>query len=742
MPQFTVDTHLFRELGALLVGRDSTALVELIKNAYDADATLAVVYGEHIGDLNSGLIQIRDDGVGMTRTQFEQGFLRIAGRTKDTATRTSPLYRRRFTGAKGIGRLAAHKLSRTLAVLSAARDEGRLTAIEASIDWDEVERATTIDEVGQDAVVVSTLEDRDLRAGTTITLRRLRKAWTIAERARFLAEVQTFEPPDLLTSPWGSEVLAGAGLFTLPTVRDSSEVDPGFHVQLEGDLAPDEDYWQVVAEQCSWIVEIDARTAPRVAYLVAPTARTVRDVPETEAQRFEQDVPDLPPMLRFQARILIREGRFQVPGPILSWASRVSGVRVYLEGFRVLPYGERGNDWLALDQDYARRSRTFPYQEELPEDAPLDPDAALMILPNASYFGAVFLTEEGAKPLQMLVNREGFLPDASYIALVETVRRGISLSVRVRAQHRATAGQRPRRAKPHSPLMAIQGTLAQMSQSLSLLDEATPASSEASRVVLGDVKSLLTKLTSQVEDVVSETNMTRILASVGTQMSAFVHEVGAILQGAGATDAAMEQLRLRGGFDPQLTSDLADLARTIRSLREGLERQASFLTDVVSVGARRRRVRTQLQERVGAVFSILQPSANRLHVQLRNDVAADAETIPMFRAEVTAVLMNLGTNAIKAAGENGKVRASAFRDDDARVHLRIENTGVAVDLSSAERWFKPFESTTFDADPVLGQGMGMGLPIARRILSEYGIDAHFVGPSDGFATAIDLTFPR
>ena len=32
------------ELGALLVGRDSTALIELIKNAYDADAAEVVVY--------------------------------------------------------------------------------------------------------------------------------------------------------------------------------------------------------------------------------------------------------------------------------------------------------------------------------------------------------------------------------------------------------------------------------------------------------------------------------------------------------------------------------------------------------------------------------------------------------------------------------------------------------------------------------------------------------------------------
>ena len=48
MVNFTVDTHLFRELGELLVGRDSTALIELIKNAYDADATEIIVHGERL----------------------------------------------------------------------------------------------------------------------------------------------------------------------------------------------------------------------------------------------------------------------------------------------------------------------------------------------------------------------------------------------------------------------------------------------------------------------------------------------------------------------------------------------------------------------------------------------------------------------------------------------------------------------------------------------------------------------
>jgi len=110
MAEFTVDTHLFRELGELLVGRDSTALIELIKNAYDADATEVLVYGEALDDVERGFIRISDNGIGMTPESFETGFLRIASRSKESGERRSKNLQRRYTGEKGVGRLAAHKL--------------------------------------------------------------------------------------------------------------------------------------------------------------------------------------------------------------------------------------------------------------------------------------------------------------------------------------------------------------------------------------------------------------------------------------------------------------------------------------------------------------------------------------------------------------------------------------------------------------------------------------------------------
>jgi hypothetical protein len=222
MATFTVDTHLFRELGELLVGRDSTALIELIKNSYGADATEVTVYGQALSSTSQGLIRIQDNGIGMSRGEFEEGFLRIASRQKETRERRSQILERRYTGAKGIGRLAAHKLARIIEITS-SRWNGTLPrhgkpsalrslpkSLEASINWDKVESKRTLDEIdGTDAISIDDVsQPNSFSAGTTITLRRLRRSWTPAEHARFMEEVQAFQPPPALVNPIPKQVVS------------------------------------------------------------------------------------------------------------------------------------------------------------------------------------------------------------------------------------------------------------------------------------------------------------------------------------------------------------------------------------------------------------------------------------------------------------------------------------------------------------------------------------------------------
>ncbi|WP_080672301.1 ATP-binding protein [Bradyrhizobium japonicum] len=371
MTTFSVDTHLFRELGELLVGRDSTALVELVKNAYDADATRVVVYGQSLSHPERGFITISDNGIGMSRSEFEKGFLTIASRVKDDATRRSKVFERRYTGQKGVGRLAAHKLARMLEVISTrwsgtspnGMDQlpARGTGIEVKIDWDIVEASRTLDEVDHtDAIAISDAEG-GRNAGTTITLRRLRRRWTPTEHGRFLEELQAFQPPPPLVRPLPPSVSRRL-LFDEPRVRDvSAKAGLRFSVELAGDLAPPDDYWTAMVQAAHWIVEIDASSRTKeVKFLISPTSSTSEELSEAVPREFSMPHPSPKDGPFFQARILKRTG-VVVRGDdrLKKWAGRSSGIRIFMEGFRVLPYGEPTDDWLQLDRDTAERGRWY-----------------------------------------------------------------------------------------------------------------------------------------------------------------------------------------------------------------------------------------------------------------------------------------------------------------------------------------------------------------------------------------------
>ncbi|GAA1296066.1 hypothetical protein GCM10009610_00600 [Pseudonocardia xinjiangensis] len=133
-------------------------------------------------------------------------------------------------------------------------------------------------------------------------------------------------------------------------------------------------------------------------------------------------------------------------------------------------------------------------------------------------------------------------------------------------------------------------------------------------------------------------------------------------------------------------------------------------------------------------------AAAQRDILIINEISSDIRTPPIFPAELLAILTNLLTNAVKAAGQNGKIRAWARKSQDGDVEMTIENTGVRVRPEDGERWFVPFASGSAELDANLGQGTGLGLPITRDILAEYGGKVGFVEPSTGFETAVRVVF--
>lgn len=534
-------------------------------------------------------------------------------------------------------------------------------------------------------------------------------------------------------------------------------------VSLEGEFAAGDEYWQAVSQTAGWIIEIRAARDAKVLFGIVPTKRTLRENPVVKRFQASMDHPSPKEGPFFDARILVRVGEFSRNKDQRVWASRSSGIRVYLEGFRVLPYGEPKDDWLSIDADYTRRRRTLDLLQDwkgdktLPNVTEEDKDAPLVHLPNNNYIGAVFLTQANATSLRTLVNREGFIPESGFDTLVRLVRTGVDLCTRVRAS--AGYGKRQERKQKRISDMnsvnedASKGGSRYLAGGIrSSLTEATELMHKARALVnsgkVDDAKKLtekahlkLEEATDKADDLISEQALLRVVASVGTQMAAFVHEVNALLGSARTIEVALRSILEEDALERRLQKKMKTVVAAIADLRRGLERQASYLTDVITPDALRRRSRQRLAERFVAATSLVIHQAERRRITIVNEIDSELRSPPMFAAELTIVFANLLTNAVKAAGEEGNIRASARQDEQTGTVIRIENSGVAVKINESERWFQPFESTTTEVNPVLGQGMGLGLPITRSVLLEYGADIRFVKPSPGYSTAIEITFP-
>lgn len=128
---FRVDASLMQQLGASLISDDLQCLVELIKNAYDADAMSAKIIIE-----SPGRIVVEDDGNGMDEETVKRGWLTISNSLKMEQKRLgvlTPQHRRTPLGDKGLGRLSTQRLGNHLRIESVAKDTNRCLTVD--IDW-------------------------------------------------------------------------------------------------------------------------------------------------------------------------------------------------------------------------------------------------------------------------------------------------------------------------------------------------------------------------------------------------------------------------------------------------------------------------------------------------------------------------------------------------------------------------------------------------------------------------------
>ena len=180
---FRIHPRVFAALGANLVTDDVVAVIELIKNSYDAFAQN--VWLRFIDDPVKGrLLEITDDGSGMTRQTIEEVWCLVATPYKDgnpTVKKGGKV--RRVVGEKGLGRLSAARLGRSLHMLTQAPLS---PCWEVTVDWSAISQG---DDLSQSFVRFREFpEDSPFaESGTRLTITSLSEQWD-SERIEDLKE--------------------------------------------------------------------------------------------------------------------------------------------------------------------------------------------------------------------------------------------------------------------------------------------------------------------------------------------------------------------------------------------------------------------------------------------------------------------------------------------------------------------------------------------------------------------------
>lgn len=189
-----IDSHVVVQLGAELISDSEQALLELVKNAYDADASKCVIslepewepsakdeWHQHLSAWqaahkkpNIGRLVVMDDGTGVDEEGVQDGWLFISASPKrNTLGEKTPTKEKKRipVGDKGLGRLATMRLGEVLRLKTMIEAERQTRTV--SFAWSSFKSGEALEEVEVKSAVDQKLQGR--RRGTNVEILGLRE---------------------------------------------------------------------------------------------------------------------------------------------------------------------------------------------------------------------------------------------------------------------------------------------------------------------------------------------------------------------------------------------------------------------------------------------------------------------------------------------------------------------------------------------------------------------------------------
>ena len=714
--RFTVDADLISRLGRELVARQETALSELVKNSYDADAPKVTL--RFIDTLTQGgTLVVEDLGVGMTKEELINGFMRISSGDK-VAHPYSRIYHRKKAGQKGIGRFAVQRLGERLEIIT--KSDLSDYAYTVSFDWNDYQRDKELTEITN---TIKTC-DKETR-GTKLIIKGLRDKWNEAAIKRMYRYLLGILKPEMFR-----------------TGDSNNNQDPGFDIKA---------YLNIEGRDTDITVEFPKVTQFALAYIEGEVDNEGRATYRIQSERLNMDFfselsmdPDrdgvnfnLIKNVKIKAYYFLNDylpknqkNAFQ------SFLRENGSLRLYRNGFRVLPYAEPSNDWLSLDISLRKNSI-------LPQHG------------NQNFYGIVEIGQDSGD-FEETSSREGLMENETFIQLQNYAYRTLVTAAIAIAQIRNVKIKPGQKKDEEGNWEAMSLRVRNIVYSLNEVDKALDESPNISATTKETGKEAIKKLRKDIEELRKlqkeerkrdreEKVMLRVLSSVGLTVEQFVHEIKYYLNN---MSSDMRFLKTRTANDPLAVERLQILDRNFSNFQS----YVSYIDSAVANNVNRELRPLELREVVNPFVESLRDDARKSGIELLTPQfnGYNLYTRPMHPSEWMSILFNFYTNskkAIKRAHQrDGRILIECGKEDG-MLYLEFSDNGDGISKENEEKIFDEFFTTSTprniaDQQPLTEvAGSGLGLSIVKDIVDSYRGTVGVVNPRGDFATCIRVEVP-
>ena len=400
---FRPKARLLLQLGDELIRNESVALLELVKNAYDADATNVSLTMNDVDSIDDGVIIVEDDGSGMDMQTITNVWMEPGSDYKADLSKTTKKFGRTVLGEKGVGRFAVHKMGDIVDLTT--RQAGK-KEIHLTIDWNMFQSTKYLEDVPVQIEEREPVEFVGDMTGTKIIIRSLRSRWTRAmlrEVYRSYSSLRSpYDSPDAFKTKfttnkknWLKGMASWHDIQNLALFRFACEIQGNRIEKFEYEFMP----WSAMNKLTRRKVTENGEFGKNLEMKDARNNSIDMANHQIGRIRFAGHIFDLDSKilkLGLQDRLAVGEQR-----GVREYLSQNGGIRVFRDGMRVYDYGEPENDWLNLDM----RRVNVPTRR----------------ISNNIIVASVSLDRKTSLDLREKTNREGFIVNDAYQTFVQAV---------------------------------------------------------------------------------------------------------------------------------------------------------------------------------------------------------------------------------------------------------------------------------------------------------------------------------